>query len=60
MVLLADVSRRVTPPKRSHEQAHPLAPEIDQQRRGGAHVQHDEEGQESRRLLVDVPAKHGR
>ena len=35
----------------------PVAPEIEQQGNGGTEMQHDEEGQEIRRLLVDRPAQ---
>ncbi len=47
-------------PSKREEDVDPLAPEIQQQGRRGAHMQHDEEGQEGRGILVDRPAEQRR
>jgi hypothetical protein len=46
--------------ERRHEQAYPISPEIEQQRCGSVRMEHHKEGQEPRRLLIDVPVQDGR
>ena len=45
--------------QKGEEDVDPLAPEIDQQSGRRAEMQHDEEGQEGRGILVDGPAEQG-
>ncbi len=48
------------PAENREQELDPVAPEIDEERRRGAEMEDDEEGQEARRLLIDLPAQEGR